>query len=628
MRKSTSLMLAFSLLLGGIAAPARAQDELSDYSVRALIMQKIMVSVRQWSETTPESEEARKALPGLTEMNDSVRAFFTEYKPGGVILFANNADGTITTLRLISAMQETVTSAGAPAMLVAIDQEGGYVTRLSQGTSTAGNMALGALGDEKSARESAEIIGEELKALGFSVDFAPSLDVNCNPLNPIINVRSFGESPSEVSRLGLAFMSGLSGAGIVPAVKHFPGHGDTTTDSHSELPLVGKSYDEIEKTELPPFQAAIDAGAKMIMTAHIQYPALDDTKAVSALTGESITIPATLSRKIITELLREKMGFDGVVITDAMDMDAIAAHFGVGEAMIRAFTAGVDIALMPVSIVCPDDIEKLEAAIQEVEGAVEDGRLTREALEASVRRIMKLKEESGAAKYSQPDISIALSTVASKKHREIERETAAQSACIIANDGMLPLKLGEGKTLLLIAAYANEITSMRFGVNRLMREGKIPNIKITEYVYKGKAELDDELLSLIDGADAVILDSEISSVARLRAGSWQSDIPLAIIDNLNGSKTPYCCVSIHLPQDAALLTSARALIAVFNPSGMSDLALGDDTYAYGANLPAAMDVIFGAAQARGKLPVTIYALDENRDIDMTKALYPRGYSAK
>ncbi len=623
MTKLIGLLLAVTFLF--CISPAKAETEVSSMTIRQLVLQKTMVSVRQWSETDPKDAAERKSIPALTEMNDSVSAFFAEYQPGGVILFANNTKTTEGTYRLIKDMQAAVTGTGAPAMLVTVDQEGGYITRLAQGTSMVGNMALGAIGRAEDAKAAAGVIGEELAALGFNMVCAPSLDVNCNPLNPIINVRSFGESPALVAELGTAYIQGLKDAGIIPIAKHFPGHGDTQTDSHSSLPMVDKSLEDIKNTELVPFKAAIDAGVRVIMTAHIQFPALDDTKAISASTGEEICLPATLSKKILTGLLRGEMGFDGVIMTDAMDMDAIALHFGTGEAMVRAFEAGVDIALMPVSIMCPGDIAAFEKVICEVEEAVKNGRLTREELEASVERILSLKRENGVLDPSTRELSAAQATIASKEHRETERRLADAAVTVIADNGVLPISLPENARLLLVAAYNNELTSMRFAVERLISEGKLPRLTIDAYCYQSCTEVDDSLQALIDAADAVVMNSEISSVARLAAGNWQSDMPLAIVDALNKRGIPYCDVSMHLPQDAALLTNARALVAVYNPSGMSDTAAADSSYAYGPNLPAAIDVIFGAAKAEGKLPVTVFALDESRSIDLNTVLYECGW---
>ncbi|MDD3333958.1 MAG: glycoside hydrolase family 3 protein [Eubacteriales bacterium] len=626
MTKHISLLLVMALLL--LPAVGKAENDPSTMTVRQLILQKTMVSVRRWSETDVTDKEERKNLPDLTEMNESVRAFFAEYQPGGVILFANNTRSTEGTYRLIQAFQSAVTDAGAPAMLVTVDQEGGYVTRLAQGTSMPGNMALGAIGKVEDAKAAGAVIGEELSALGFTMDCGPSLDVNNNPLNPVINVRSFGESPSKVAELGVAFMQGLTDGGVIPIVKHFPGHGDTQTDSHSALPVVTKTLEEIESTELVPFQAAIDAGVQVIMTAHIQYPALDDTTAVSASTGEAIYLPATLSKQILTHLLREKMGFEGVIMTDAMNMDAIALHFGAGEAMVRAFEAGVDLALMPVEIVCPGDIALFNEAVGRVEAAVESGRLTRAQLEASVRRIMKVKEENGVLKPSQRTLEAARQTIASEEHRQTERRLACAAVTVIANDDMLPIRLKEGDKLLLIAAYGNELTSMRFAVERLMKEGKLPAVELETYSYQSCTAVESELQMLIDSADAVVLDSEISSVARLAPDNWQSDMPVFIVDALNKRGIPYCDVSMHLVQDAALLTQARGLVAAYNPSGMSDTASTDSSYAYGPNLPAAIDVIFGAGQAQGTLPVTVYALNELREIQLDQVLYPCGWSCR
>jgi beta-N-acetylhexosaminidase len=223
------------------------------------------------------------------------------------------------------------------------------------------------------------VTGVEARALGVHVPFAPVLDVNNNSINPIINVRSFGEDPAEVARLGRAFVTGVQDAGALATGKHFPGHGDTETDSHLDLPVINVSRERLEAVELPPFRAAVDSGIAGIMTAHISVP---------ALTGAA-GIPSTLSRAVLTDLLREEMGFQGLVFTDAMDMYAIDRRHGRGEAAVRALEAGADVILMP-----PDP----RAAVAGIVGAVRDGRVAEERLDESVRRLLEAKERVGLHK--------------------------------------------------------------------------------------------------------------------------------------------------------------------------------------------------------------------------------------
>ncbi len=284
-------------------------------------------------------------------------------------------------------LNQLQTSAKVP-LLVAADLERGAGFRfngavylpgpisLGGATEFPSLMAVGATGDEELAMEMGRITGMEARALGVHVPFAPVLDVNNNPDNPIINVRSFGEVPSAVARLGTAFVTGVQEAGGIATGKHFPGHGDTKTDSHLDLPLINVSRERMDSVELLPFQAAIDGGMGGIMTAHLSLP---------VLTGEE-RLPTTLSREVLTVLLREEMGFDGLIFTDAMDMYAIDRRYGREEAAVRALEAGADIILMPPSP---------EAARDGIVSAVEEGRLSEERLDASVLRILRAKEAMG-----------------------------------------------------------------------------------------------------------------------------------------------------------------------------------------------------------------------------------------
>ena len=192
-------------------------------------------------------------------------------------------------------------------------------------------MALAATGNPEYARTMASIYGRELGLVGVNTDFAPVMDINNNPNNPVIGVRSFGDSPETVAEYGIPFMEGLHDQGTIVTLKHFPGHGNTDTDSHTGFPCIESTYEELKDFELVPFQAAFEAGADMIMTAHIQYPKIETDTYTSISTGEEVYLPATMSHTILTDILRGDMGFDGLVVTDALDMAAICACFGMGE---------------------------------------------------------------------------------------------------------------------------------------------------------------------------------------------------------------------------------------------------------------------------------------------------------
>jgi beta-N-acetylhexosaminidase len=276
---------------------------------------------------------------------------------------------------------------GTPA-LIAVDQEGGTVQRVrAPATSWPPMMAhdgLAAPDDERIAEQVGRAMGDELRALGFDIDFAPILDVHTNPANPVIGERAFGRDATTVTRRALAFARGLDAAGILACGKHFPGHGDTDTDSHLELPRVDQPWDRLEAVELAPFRAAAAARLPMLMTAHVVFAALDPTR------------PATLSPEVITGLLRERLGFSGVVISDDLDMKAIAAHLGAGEAAIRAVRAGCDVLLL-----CRDERNQQLAEEALVKEAERDSSF-RAKVGAAAARIRAMKRAHAENQVRRP----------------------------------------------------------------------------------------------------------------------------------------------------------------------------------------------------------------------------------
>ena len=283
-------------------------------------------------------------------------------------------------------------------------------------------MALGATDDEDLARIAGSITGTEARALGVQLAFAPVLDVNNNPANPIINTRSYGEDPERVAALGAAFIRGARGAGLLTTAKHFPGHGDTGTDSHLALPIIPGDRARLDSLELVPFRRAIEEGVDAVMTAHVAAPAILGPGAP----------PATLSPYFMTEMLRGDLGFDGVLFTDALDMAAVTDGYGAGEAAIRALEAGSDVLLMPR--------EPLRA-IAAVEGAVRSGRLTAERIEASARRVLTLKARAGLDQGAAAiDADRLWTSVGTEFNRESAREIATRSITLVRDeDEAIPL---------------------------------------------------------------------------------------------------------------------------------------------------------------------------------------------
>jgi beta-N-acetylhexosaminidase len=309
-----------------------------------------------------------------TTVGDQVRELL-KFGVGGFILFRRNLESAAQTAELIAEIR----ALARRRILFAIDEEGGRVQRLRQfATVWPAARLVGAAGDPGLATDFGAALGAELHALGFDLDFAPVVDVDSNPENPVIGDRSFGRKPEDVAKFAAAFIAGLQGAGVAACAKHFPGHGDTLEDSHDALPVVRHDRARLDCIELPPFRAAAAAGVATMMTAHVIVEALDSG------------IPATMSPRVVS-LLRNEIGFDGVVFSDDLEMHAIAGHFALGEAAVRAATAGCDMLLVCL------EIDRQEKALRGLFDARAAGRLTADRLSQMNRR-----RESLMAAYSAP----------------------------------------------------------------------------------------------------------------------------------------------------------------------------------------------------------------------------------
>ena len=391
-------------------------------------------------------------------------------------------------------------------------------------------MAVGATGSIDYARKNGEIIGRELSSLGINCNFAPVADVNNNPNNPVIGLRSFSDDPNTVARMSVAMIQGMNAYNIATSAKHFLGHGDTGTDSHTGLPVVDKSLEELENMELIPFRAAMESGTDMFMTAHIVYPQIDDTKVVSQKTGEEVNLPATLSKKILSGLVREQMGYDGILITDALNMAGVSGNFGQVEASIRAIQAGIDILLMPCVLYNLEDVKDLDAIIEGIEQAVEDGDIPVERLNESCERILRLKEKRGILEYDGTKLTEANAKeqVGSEQNRAIERDMAAAAVTVVKNENhVLPLDLGADSKVLFLAPYANELPCLAMGWTRAKQARLIPQgaeCKTVRFASGSTLET-AEIKEALEWADTVFVNSEVSSAANMQSSKWVTKFP-------------------------------------------------------------------------------------------------------
>ena len=371
----------------------------------------------------------------------------TENKIGGIVVFVG---GLYETVHLVNRMQE---SAKIP-LLISADFETGVGMRFDETVNLPWNMAIAATGNPEFARRQGVITGREARALGVQQVFAPVVDVNNNPDNPVINVRSYGENPNDVARFAVAFTMGLQSQNILATAKHFPGHGDTNVDSHRGLPIIDLPKSRLEAVELVPFKSVINAGIGSVMVAHISLPQIDDTEVTplkkankptdteSEIVTEKATIPATLSPIVDAQLLKKELGFDGLTVTDAMSMSGLTLYFNQDEAAVRALLAGADVLLKP---------SDADLAINGLKEAVKSGRVSMERLNESVRKQLAWKYELGLVKNKITPIDQIDTIVSGNDTRQLSNEIAEQAITLVKDENKtLPIAKDKKAVVLCI----------------------------------------------------------------------------------------------------------------------------------------------------------------------------------
>ena len=349
----------------------------------------------------------------LTKMRSEV----VDYHAGGYHVFGGDPAAVALIVNELQKMAKV-------PLLVADNFEGGVGYVLFGATRLPLGMAMGATGDERFAYEAAKLTAEEGRALGVNVNFYPVADVQNNPQNPIINIRSFGEDPASVSRFVRAYIRGAQDNGQLATAKHFPGHGDVTSDSHLQMPVLDVTRQRLDAVELPPFRAAVDEKVGAFMSAHIWLPQLEPTK----------DLPATLSKNVMTDLLRGELHYTGIVFTDAMSMRGVTNSFPPGEAAVLAVEAGADMLVLP-----PD----VPAAFDAIKAAVASGRIAEARLDESVRRILRAKASMNLqdARNRFVDVNKAMTTVGSKPHRDLAQQISDAAVTLVRDEQkVLPLR--------------------------------------------------------------------------------------------------------------------------------------------------------------------------------------------
>lgn len=494
-----------------------------------------------------------------------------KYKLGGVIYF--NWSQNITTPAdppqvnaLSNELQKIAMSQRVQIPLyVSTDQEGGIVQRLtSPGTVFPGNMALGATRSTDYAAKTADILAKELKAIGVNMDFAPVADVNMNPGNPVIGVRSFGEDPKLVSDMAVAQIKAFQNQNMIATAKHFPGHGDTAVDSHYGLPIINHDLETLHKVDLAPFKAAIAAGVDSIMTAHIVVPALDDSG-----------LPATLSKPILTDLLRKELGFDGLIITDSLDMSG-ANVVPADRIAVEAFKAGADILLNPPNV---------DVAYNGVLNAVKSGEISKKRLDESVFRILEYKMKRGLFDNPYTDASAA-KAVGAPEHLAAAEEIANKSITLVKNeDGLLPLKKTEsvlitGPSTGKPAMLADLLKAKGYNATASAASATPTAAQIAAAVDRAK-QADKIIVTTYNGAT----NAAQQQLVKALQDSGKKVIVAAIRNpyDLMGFPTVSAYLATYGDRDVSIQALSRVLAGEVNPSGKLPVTI-PGLYGFGTGL--------------------------------------------
>ena len=440
-------------------------------------------------------------------------------------------------------------------------------------------MAVGATADPQLAYEMGRITAREARGVGIHIPFAPVLDVNNNPDNPIINVRSFGENPEDVADLGAAFVRGVQEHGAIATGKHFPGHGDTETDSHLGLPVIPHSRARMDSVEIFPFRHAIEAGMGAVMTAHISVPSLDG----------GVGDPATLSSAVLTDLLRDEMEFDGLLCTDAMDMSAISRGFGAEEASVRAIEAGADVILMPPSV---------ERAVEGIAAAVESGRIEASRIDASVRRILETKKQMGLDRDRTVQIDQIGQVVGIPAHTQVAAEIAERSITLLHNGGNLLPLLGTRSARVMSVSFrsTSDVLSGRYFNTRLRQT--YPRLTTAGLDVNSGPALYEDLLRQARQQALVILSTYVTAFSQSGSLALAEEV-VDFAGQLTEIGVPHIVISFGNPYLITELPDVRAYMLAWSGSEVSQTA--------------AAQALFGDIEISGRVPTRIPPLYEIGD---------------
>ncbi len=600
------LTVAMAATLGAPAATA-GDGHSGDAPYRGLIISKmrhmtleqkvgqlfvIEVAGRDATDVSDTAKSVNQALYGV----DTPAQAIAKYQPGGVIYYTTRvpcsgcaSDDNIGDPAQVATLSNGLQAASLaqPAKIplqISVDQEGGaLVARFGPPTTQMpGAMALGADGSAQDARTSGDVIGTELKAVGVTQDYGVDSDVNINPNNPVIGVRSPGGDPALVSRIVTGEIQGFHDAGESAVSKHFPGHGDTGVDSHFGLPIVTHDLATFESTDLPPFKAAIAAGVETIMTAHVVFPAVDPSGA-----------PATMSHKILTGVLRDELGFKGLIVTDALDMAGATSTYPPDVAPVQAILAGADQLLIP---------PKMDTAYGAVLDAVRNGTISERRIDESVYRILLHKYQHGLFSNPYVDPAVAPTVQGAPDHLAAAQAVTDRTTTLVKNDGGV-LPLGDAPSNVLVTGWGVNTTAQlgdefteRGATTQVFQTGTTPSDSLIDQVVAAAADKDLVVVSTYNAwaLDATTGQPTASDVAQTK-----------LVRALLATGKKVVVTAMRNPYDVAAFPEAPAVL---------------DAYGYtGDSIASLVKVIYGEVNPTGRLPVSV------PNTDGSGVLYPLGY---
>ncbi|WP_145538368.1 glycoside hydrolase family 3 protein [Yersinia alsatica] len=583
-----------------------AEKIISNMSFEEKLGQILMVDIRSWNNDNNDDKKPFIAI------NDTVSKMIRDYHLGSIILFRENLIDTPQTVELINNLQRARSNF---PLFISTDQEGGYVTRLRVGTEMPGNMALGATGSSKLAEQAGSIHGYELSSLGFNFNFGPVVDVNNNQNNPVIGVRSYSDDPVLVGELARSYINGIHKSNVLTSLKHFPGHGNVSSDTHFALPTVNIDKASWQQVELKPFVEVMPV-TDAIMTAHIVVPALDNAM-LTNIKGEKIGTPATLSKPILTGILRNQLKFNGLILTDAMDMGAITGNFDRNWSIKQAIMAGNDIVLMPMEIKNSASVEQLKGLYHYLKAEAVKDPVLKQRIEDAAQRVIytKLSKRISADPH---DVATAERVVASKNHKDIENFISEQAITLIKNDNVLPYHLKPQNNIMVFSDEKPRNELITKHLYDIADQFRVTFDVKNEVIKLDKDDIrPEEIARQIKGQNLIILATYNLKLNPVNAQR--------IIDVANKENIPLVVISSRNPYDIAYLSNVKANIAIYGITGFD--VTNNVRNSLETNIRSGLQTLFQGtkgkldvlAKPHGKLPVDI------RTPDNSQILYPRGY---